>query len=223
MDAQFLWKLLVTAAVIAALRQLLRVYDAVVAQPRRLRSALRSQGLSGPPPSFLLGNILEMKRARDAAAKSAPAAGAPSSHNCGAALLPFFDEWRKNYGNILSPASIFFTRSIEIANRRSNGVVAGGERKTLAGDTFVFSLGSTLIMHVTQPEMVREITTCTSLDLGKPTYQARERGSLLGNGILTSNGAHWLHQRKILAPELYMDKVKVQIHQNQLIDRSILP
>ncbi|XP_070034033.1 cytochrome P450 714C2-like [Nicotiana tomentosiformis] len=76
----------------------------------------------------------------------------------------------------------------------------------------MFSLGNTLIMHVTQPEMVREITTCTSLDLGKPTYQAKERGSLLGNGIVTSNGPFWAHQRKILAPELYLEKVKGMIN-----------
>lgn len=80
----------------------------------------------------------------------------------------------------------------------------------LTGEVFMFSLGNTQIVHVTQPEMVREITTCTSLDLGKPTYQVKERGSLLGNGILTSNGPFWAHQRKILAPELYMDKVKVK-------------
>lgn len=79
----------------------------------------------------------------------------------------------------------------------------------LAGEVFMFSLGNTPILCVTQPDMVKEITTCTSLDLGKPTYQAKERGSLLGQGILTSNGAIWAHQRKILAPELYMDKVKV--------------
>lgn len=101
MAAQFLWKLFVSAAVVAGLRLLFRLFDAVVAQPRKLRSALRSQGLSGPPPAFLLGNILEMKRARDAAAKSAAVAGPPASHNCGAALLPFFEEWRKNYGTHL--------------------------------------------------------------------------------------------------------------------------
>ena len=73
----------------------------------------------------------------------------------------------------------------------------------------MFSLGNTLILHVTEHDMVREITTCTSLDFGKPSYQAKERGALLGNGVLTSNGTHWAHQRKILAPELYMEKVKV--------------
>ena len=73
----------------------------------------------------------------------------------------------------------------------------------------MFSLGNTQILYVNEPDVVREITTCTSLDLGKPLYQAKERGALLGQGILTSNGAVWAHQRKMLAPELYMDKVKV--------------
>ncbi|KAK4419775.1 cytochrome [Sesamum alatum] len=173
MEIQLLSKLVVSFVFVGVVGLFFRVYKAVVGEPGRLRSALRKQGLHGPPPTFLLGNILEMKKARDVAAKAATGNGPPTSHNCGAALLPFFDEWRKKYG-----------------------------------DVFMFSLGNTQIVHVNQPEMVREITTCTSLDLGKPTYQAKERGSLLGQGILTSNGSLWVHQRKIIAPELYMDKVK---------------
>ncbi|KAL0389181.1 UNVERIFIED_CONTAM: cytochrome [Sesamum calycinum] len=176
MEIQLLSKLLVSFVFVGVLGLFFRVYNAVVAEPGRLRSTLRKQGLRGPLPTFLLGNILDMKKARDVAAKAGTVNGPPDSHNCGAALLPFFDEWRKKYG-----------------------------------DVFLFSLGNTQIVHVTQPEMVREITTCTSLDLGKPTYQAKERGSLLGQGILTSNGPIWAHQRKILAPELYMDKVKGMI------------
>ena len=74
---------------------------------------------------------------------------------------------------------------------------------------FLFALGNIQILYVNEPDAVREITTCTSLDLGKPTYQHKERGPLLGQGVLTSNGTIWAHQRKIIAPELYMDKVKV--------------
>ncbi|KAI3450190.1 hypothetical protein Pfo_006855 [Paulownia fortunei] len=177
MEIHFLSKVLVSVALTGVLGLFFRLYNAVVAQPWRLRSALLKQGLRGPPPTFLHGNILEMNKAREAAAKATTINGPPSSHNCGAALFPFFDEWRKQYG-----------------------------------DVFMFSLGNTQIVHVTQPEMVREITTCTSLDLGKPTYQAKERGSLLGHGILTSNGPHWFHQRKILAPELYMEKVKGMVN-----------
>lgn len=73
----------------------------------------------------------------------------------------------------------------------------------------MFSLGDIQILYVNQPDLVREITTCTSLDLEKPSYQHKERGPSLGQGILTSNGAIWAYHRKILAPELYMDKVKV--------------
>ena len=77
------------------------------------------------------------------------------------------------------------------------------------GQVFMFSLGNTQILHANQPDIVREITTCSSLDFGKPSYLQREFGPLLGQGILTSNGAVWAHNRKILAPELYMEKVKV--------------
>ena len=78
-----------------------------------------------------------------------------------------------------------------------------------AGDVFVFGRGTTQILYVIKPEAVREMTTCTSLDLGKHSYQVKG-GSLLGQGILTSNGPSWAHQRKVMAPELYMEKVKVR-------------
>ncbi|XP_022847102.1 cytochrome P450 714C2-like [Olea europaea var. sylvestris] len=175
MDFHFLFKAFLSVALVGVLGLFFHLYNTLVAKPEKLRSALKRQGVSGPRPTLLLGNILEIKKARDSAAK-ASINGPPASHNCGDTLLPFFDQWRKQYG-----------------------------------DVFMFSLGNIQIVHVTQPDMVREITTCTSLDLGKPTYQAKERGSLLGQGILTSNGAIWAHQRKILAPELYMEKVKGMI------------
>lgn len=83
---------------------------------------------------------------------------------------------------------------------------------SFTGQVFMFSTGSTVILHVTQPDMVREITTCTNPDLGKPLYQARNLGPLLGEGILTSNGHDWIYQRKILAPQLFMEKVKGMVN-----------
>jgi cytochrome P450 len=77
------------------------------------------------------------------------------------------------------------------------------------GPIFMFSLGNIQILHVSDPEVVKEISICNSLDFGKPSYQSKEHGPLLGQGILASNGASWDYQRKILAPELYMKKVKV--------------
>jgi cytochrome P450 len=58
--------------------------------------------------------------------------------------------------------------------------------------------------------MIKEFTTCTSFDLGLPPFHKKLFGPLLGDGILTSNGTTWAHHRKTLAPELYIDKVKVR-------------
>ncbi|XP_060964844.1 cytochrome P450 714C2 [Cannabis sativa] len=163
-------------ALMGMISLLVRLYKSLVANPRRLRSLMTKQGLTGPPPSFLLGNIMEIKNSKSAASRLSAALSAgesPLQHNCANILFPFFEKWRKQYGEV-----------------------------------FIFSLGNTQILYVNEADMVREITTCTSLDLGKPLYQAKERGALLGQGILTSNGAVWAHQRKVLAPQLYMDKVK---------------
>ncbi|XP_047339633.1 cytochrome P450 714C2-like [Impatiens glandulifera] len=164
---------LISFGLVALLGLIFRLYKTLVAEPDLLRSKLRKQGLSGPPPSFLLGNIKEIQVALSAAKSACVRGIAPKTHDCASTLLPFLEKWRKLYGEV-----------------------------------FMFSLGNIQIVHVTQPDMVKEISTCTSIDLGKPSYQQKERGALLGQGILTSNGTYWVHQRKIIAPELYMDKVK---------------
>ncbi|GFZ15134.1 cytochrome P450, family 714, subfamily A, polypeptide 1 [Actinidia rufa] len=47
-----------------------------------------------------------------------------------------------------------------------------------------------------------------TLDLGKPGYVTKRLAPMLGNGILRSNGIVWAQQRKIIAPEFFVDKVK---------------
>lgn len=70
-------------------------------------------------------------------------------------------------------------------------------------------MGSIRVLYVYDLNIVKEMSMCTSAGLGKPSYQSREMGPLLGQGILTSNGTLWAHHRRIIAPELYPDKVKV--------------
>ncbi|KAK4492137.1 hypothetical protein RD792_002934 [Penstemon davidsonii] len=183
MEIQFSLKLFAHFVFVMIVGLFVHLYNALVTKLERLRWILRKQGIDGPPPRLLLGNLLEIKSSK-AAVVAAPTCGAPATHNCARLLFPFFEQWQMKYGEV-----------------------------------FMFSLGTTQILYVTQPDMVREITTCTSLDLGKPLYQARERGSLLGQGILTSNGPYWAHQRKIIAPELYMDKVKGMVN---IIEESIV-
>ena len=82
---------------------------------------------------------------------------------------------------------------------------------SMAGKTFSFALGKTQFLYIGDGELVREMSLCKSLNLGKPSYMHKERGPLLGKGLLTSSKEVWLHQRKTIAPTLYVDKVKVDI------------
>ncbi|XP_061348758.1 cytochrome P450 714C2-like [Gastrolobium bilobum] len=166
-DSQFFISIMFLGFVVL----LFRLYVVLVEKPNRIRSKLRKQGISGPPPTILLGNIRDMKKSQLLTAKS-PSFEPPAFHNC-ASVLPLFEKWREQYGQV-----------------------------------FMFSLGNIQILCVNQPDIVRHITTCTSLDLGKPSYQQKQLGPVLGQGVLTSNGTIWAHQRNILAPELYMEKVK---------------
>lgn len=48
--------------------------------------------------------------------------------------------------------------------------------------------------------------------LGKPGYLTNKLAPMLGNGILRANGNSWAQQRKLVAAEFFMDKVKVCIN-----------
>nr|XP_043611060.1 cytochrome P450 714C2-like isoform X1 [Erigeron canadensis] len=80
--------------------------------------------------------------------------------------------------------------------------------RTQYGNTFMYSSGNIHFLCITDPELAKEVGLYTSLDLGKPSYLSKDRGPLLGQGILSSSGAYWAKQRKIIAPQLYPDKVK---------------
>lgn len=66
------------------------------------------------------------------------------------------------------------------------------------------------MLHVSDPNVVKELATTTAKDMAMPSYHGKALGPLLGNGILASNGLIWARQRKIIAPELFEDKVRVR-------------
>ncbi|CAK9158967.1 unnamed protein product [Ilex paraguariensis] len=176
-----LFKVFMSIALLSAVAVFVRLYKALVTEPARVRRILKKQGINGPPPSFLLGNMMEVKKPIDEAAKATKSAannGTQLDHNWVATLFPFFEKWRQIYGEL-----------------------------------FVFSLGNSQIMYVNHPDLIKEITTHTTYDLGKPSYHRKEFGPLLGDGILTTNGPTWAYHRKVLAPELYMEKIKGMTNQ----------
>ena len=60
-------------------------------------------------------------------------------------------------------------------------------------------------------EVVKEMNQLNTLNLGKVSYMTKALQPMLGNGIIRANGHLWAHQRKIIAPEFFMDKVKVKV------------
>lgn len=78
------------------------------------------------------------------------------------------------------------------------------------GPLYTYSTGTRQHLYVNQPELVKEMNQSSTLDLGKPSYVTKKLSPMLGNGIIRSNGHIWAQQRKIVAPEFFMDKVKVR-------------
>ncbi|XP_077216501.1 cytochrome P450 714C2-like [Tasmannia lanceolata] len=120
------------------------------------------------------------------------------------------------YGNILEMKSIQSTvakASIEAGGHASHNYTSilfpYFERWSKDyGPVFMYWTGVTVTIYVGRPDVVKEMNLYKSLDLGKPSRQKKERQALFGHGILTANGQMWSRQRKIIAPELFMDKVK---------------
>ncbi|RDX65286.1 Cytochrome P450 714C2, partial [Mucuna pruriens] len=167
----------------AVLVVLMHVFNVLVLRPRSLRAKLHRQGIHGPSPHFYFGNISEINTLL-LQVQSAPTTQLKDKdgHVCLSHAWPF----------------ILFPHIQDWINQY--------------GPTYLFSTGTIQWLMVTDIEMVKEIIMYTSLNLGKPTYLANDLGPLLGQGIMSSSGQIWAHQRKIIAPQLYLDKVKAMFN-----------
>nr|ASB17945.1 cytochrome P450 CYP714E38 [Polygala tenuifolia] len=150
----------------------LRLYNVLHLKPNRIRSRLVEQGMQGPKPAILLGNIPQLKKMQ-ANLQKPPIKPGHFSNDWPRSVFPFFNKWTEEYGK-----------------------------------NFTFALGTMQVLFLSGPEVVKQVYQCSSIDLGKPVYQQKEHGALLGTGILTSNGPLWAYQRKMMQPELLIEKVK---------------
>ncbi|XP_050385008.1 cytochrome P450 714C2-like isoform X2 [Argentina anserina] len=158
------------------------LYDLLLLRPKSIRSKLQKQGIRGPPPTFLLGTLPEMKRLQNKQQGQSTATTtttdddgrdrvASVSHQWHLKLFPHIEQWRSEYG-----------------------------------PTFLYSTAHIQQLVTTDMELVKEFSLCKSLVLGNPSITSKVLGPLLGQGLLASNGSMWEHQRKIIAPELYPEK-----------------
>ncbi|KAM1160019.1 hypothetical protein ACFX13_033867 [Malus domestica] len=143
-------------------------------KPARIRSVLWSQGIRGPPTSFIVGNIPEMKKIQSTIkVNPKPSDAKRVHHDWIPSCFPYLQRWEQEYGSV-----------------------------------YMYSTGSKQHMYVSDPKLIRELKLHNSLDLGRPTYLSKSMQPLLGDGVIRANGHEWAYQKKLIAPEFFLDKVK---------------
>ncbi|KAL6902201.1 hypothetical protein ACP4OV_005077 [Aristida adscensionis] len=157
------------------------LYYIIWVAPQRVLAGFRRQGIGGPRPSFPYGNLADMREAVAAAKKARVAARRSGGDGGGRDIV---HDYR--------PAVLPFYEKW----RKEHGPI------------FTYTMGNVVFLHVSRPDVVRDIKLCVSMDLGKSSYLKATHEPLFGGGILKSNGEAWAHQRKIIAPEFFLDKVK---------------
>ncbi|CAN6295217.1 unnamed protein product [Urochloa humidicola] len=174
-------KVLLSLCCVGACGLAMYLYYILWVVPQKVLRVFRMQGIGGPPPSFPYGNLADMREAV-ATAKAARASARRSAGGGGGGGIV------RDYRPAVLP---YYEKW-----RKEHGPV------------FTYSMGNVVFLHVSRPDVVRDINLCVSMDLGKSSYLKATHEPLFGGGILKSNGAAWLHQRKIIAPEFFLDKVK---------------
>lgn len=96
-------QLLVSLVVGALFILILRIFDAAIARPRRLRSAIVKQGIRGPVPSNLYGNIPEIKRIAESQKPMEKKSAQKMVHDWFPVVFPHLEQWRNEYGFVLIP------------------------------------------------------------------------------------------------------------------------
>ncbi|KAH1265574.1 Cytochrome P450 714A1 [Glycine max] len=92
-------------AIVGILSWILFVYGNLWHESQRVRKRIQMQGIKGPPPSFLHGNLPDMQRIQSQA-KAASTCNSNHSdqflaHDYTTTLFPYFEHWRKQYGTLL--------------------------------------------------------------------------------------------------------------------------
>ncbi|BFG36649.1 hypothetical protein CerSpe_229240 [Prunus speciosa] len=83
---------------IGVLRVLFRLMKEMWLKPARIRSVLWKQGIRGPPPSFIAGNVPEMQKIQSSNQK--PSDANHVHHNWVPSIFPYLQRWEQLYGPV---------------------------------------------------------------------------------------------------------------------------
>ncbi|XWS77351.1 hypothetical protein CRYUN_Cryun01aG0253800 [Craigia yunnanensis] len=150
------------------------------------------------------------------------------AHDWFPTLFPHLEKWRNEYvrcsliilllDSTTNTPPFFPLRCKEHGILQSSRASLSKYLRWCKWSVFLYSTGNLQLLCTTDMEMVKEIGLHKSLSLGKPSYLTKDRGPLFGQGILSSSGPIWAHQRKIIAPQFFPDRVKGMV--NLMVDAT---
>jgi cytokinin trans-hydroxylase len=182
--------------------------------PLRIRRIMARQGVHGPPPRPLIGNLRDVSAlVAQATADDMPAL----SHDIVGRLMPHYVLWSRTYGE--SEMARMYQRPPphctvdRVPLRRWNVLVTRVfVRACAAGKLFVYWYGSEPRLCLTDAAQIKEFLSSkyAANATGKSWLQRQGTRHFIGRGLLMANGAHWSHQRHVVAPAFMPDKLKVR-------------
>ncbi|XP_030466719.2 cytochrome P450 714A1-like [Syzygium oleosum] len=76
------------------------------------------------------------------------------------------------------------------------------------GSLYMYSTRQKLNLYMNRPDLVKFLNLHKPLDLDKPSTIVKTPNPLFGKGIMRVTGQNWTSQRKLIAPQFFLDKVK---------------
>ncbi|RZC85004.1 hypothetical protein C5167_047789 [Papaver somniferum] len=152
---------------------------------------LKKNGFEGPPPTFPLGNIAEMRKM---VADKKRLIVLPLddhyqsldiSHDIHSIVLPYFARWNGLYGKV-----------------------------------FAYWLGTEPFLYISDPEFIKLMSSrVLSKNWGKPRVFKEDRKPMFGNnGVVMIEGEDWVHNRNIITPAFSPSNLKAM--SNVIVDSA---
>lgn len=171
--------------------------------PFCIRRFMAKQGVYGPKPRFLVGNLKDIARL---VKFSTSADMKYISHDIVGRLMPHLLLWRKLYGMLKKNWDRIFCYH-ELHQIITVYLIT---HYLYSGKRFVYCYGSEPRLCLTETDMIKELLSSKFVqNTGKSWLQQEGTRHFIGRGLLMANGASWSHQRHIVAPAFMADKLKV--------------
>jgi len=194
--------LLFTLFLVGIFPFLLRFFLKYLWTPWAIHGALKKHGFKGPPPRFIIGDLLDIGNLMQQARRTDMAS---VDHNYRKRSFLFLDEWSRRYGTVTSNFygmhDCFFVWLLVVI------------QLLCAGEKFVMWFGHEPRIVLTDAELIRQLLSSKHLnDCGRSPLVQKMVSVVFGQGVFSVNGEQWSHQRRIVAPAFHMEKLKVRMN-----------